>query len=411
MFQIRSSPAPVQGRFTSGIDADLERTRKRGRRPAAAVREYFVRTQAFGPLIVVAAVVAVNIGLSLGSFNGNPTGFVRFGSNLSGVTHPPASALVQSRTGYDGQYFWAIAQDPLLLHQQTIDALRTQAFRLQRVAYPGLAFVVSGGNRSALPWALLGLNCMFILAITAAFSAYAIRQGWSGWWGLAIGLLPGLKFALLGDMSDVLAVAALLSGLMLWRDRRRWAAAWLLAVAVLAREPMMLAPAAIALETSLDSWRSRHVPGALRRAWRTAWPPVVIPSVLFLLWQAYLTMRLGTSPTAPGTAYQRPVVGIVTEIHRALHGSVLVGGWDLVYLCLMVAAIVVALVGAWKRPTAASITAALVGISLLVLTFGSDWSYARLSAPMFAALLLSGLAQRRRPALFLCAAVAVLGAI
>jgi hypothetical protein len=60
----------------------------------------------------------------------------------------------------------------------------------------------------------------------------------------------------------------------------------------------------------------------------------------------------------------------------------------------------------WRRRTAASIAALLFGLSLLVLVFGDPWSYTRLSAPMFAALLLCGLELRHRPALLLCAAAA-----
>ena len=58
---------------------------------------------------------------------------------------------------------------------------------------------------------------------------------------------------------------------------------------------------------------------------------------------------------------------------------------------------------------AAGVTAALFGLSLLVVTFGNDWSYTRLSAPMFAALLFSGLQRKDRSSLALCALLPILG--
>jgi hypothetical protein len=61
-----------------------------------------------------------------------------------------------------------------------------------------------------------------------------------------------------------------------------------------------------------------------------------------------------------------------------------------------------------QKATAAGIAAALFGLSLLVVVFGDPWSYTRLSAPMYAALLLGGLQQRNRPALVICAAAAAM---
>jgi len=54
------------------------------------------------------------------------------------------------------------------------------------------------------------------------------------------------------------------------------------------------------------------------------------------------------------------------------------------------------------------VAALLFALSLLVLKFGDPWSYSRLSAPMFAALLIAGLLRRDRPALAISVAGAVL---
>ena len=56
---------------------------------------------------------------------------------------------------------------------------------------------------------------------------------------------------------------------------------------------------------------------------------------------------------------------------------------------------------------APAFAALLFGLGLLVLKFGDPWSYARLSAPMFAALVVAGLARRDRPAI----AIAIAGAV
>lgn len=380
--------------------------------PQAAVRTFLRRTQAFGPALVVAVVLALVVGPGLLLYGGNPTGFIRFGRDWVTLTHPPAGAVIDTPTGYDGQYFWALAQDPLLLSKRTVASFKDAGFRLQRIAYPALAYVLAAGRRGALPWTLLAINLAVVIALTLAFAAYARRRGWSGWWALAVGLLPGLQFATMGDMSDALAVACMLGGLMAWERRRRWAAAGLLAVAALAREPMMLAVAALAIDAGARWWACRREPGALGRTVRAAWPPLAIPTLMFLGWQAYVHVRHGTGTSAPGTAFQVPLMGLVDEFRRSLRGTVSISSsWDLVYLAAIVAGIAVACAHVRRGITAPGVAALLFGLILLVLTFGNDWSYTRLSAPLFAALLLAGLERRMRPALAVCATVAVLGAL
>ncbi len=382
------------------------------RRLAVHPREFLIRTQAFGPALIVATVLLFIIGPGLVTYRGNPTGFVRFGQEWVRDTHPPAGAVIDTKTGYDGQYFWALARDPLLLQRRTIAGFHDAGFRLQRIAYPALAYALAAGQESALPWTLLGLNVVVVIAITVAFSVYARRRGWSGWWGLAVGLLPGLQFATMGDMSDALAVALMLGGLMAWQCQRRWFAMGLLAGAALAREPMLLAVAAVAVDAGARWYPRRGEPGALRRAVRNAGPVVVGPTALYLAWQAYVHLRHGTGTSAPGTAFASPLTGLFNEAQRALAGNLNAASvWDLAYLALIVAGIGTALLLMRRGITAPAVAAVLFGLVLLFLTFGNDWSYTRLSAPLFAALLLGGLERRTPPALAACSAVAALGAL
>lgn len=376
------------------------------------VATWLSATDAFGPALVVALMLALLVLPGLVVYRGNPTGFVRFGREFAAQIDPPRHAVIDTRTGYDGQYFWALAQDPLLLHDRTVAAFKGAGFRLQRVAYPALAFVLAAGQRNAIPWTLLAINVLTILAITIAFSRYARRRGRSGWWGLAVGLLPGFMFATIGDLSDPLAVVSMLGGLMMWQQGRRWPAAGLLTLAVLAREPMLLAVAAVAVEASARAWRSRHEYRVLRSVGRSLWPAAVVPGLAFGAWQAYIHVRYGGSTAAPGTAYQLPFVGVVDEVRRALRsGSVVSSAWDLAYLGLMLAGLGAAVALARRSVSAPVIAALLFSLSLLVLTFGNDWSYTRLSAPLFATLLLAGLERRARPAIAVCVAVAALGAL
>jgi hypothetical protein len=366
-------------------------------------------TGGFGPAIVVGLALALCVASGLAAHHGNPTGFIRFGSRWAAAFQPPPHAVLVPGTGYDGQYFWALARDPLVLQARTLGVFQFQGFRLQRVAYPVLADLLAGGRQGALPWTLLAVNVLAILGITVAFSQYAIRRGWSGWWGLAVGLLPGFAYALLGDLSDALAVAAMLGGLLAWRRDRRWLAAGLLSVAVLAREPMALAVLALAVTGAARAGRGR---GRAARLKRELFPLVVLPTLVFIGWQLYIRARLGASTSAPGSAFTAPFGGIAAELRHALAaGSTVDAIWDVCYLVLMCAGIAVAIELVRRRASAPAVAALLFALTLPFLSFGGAWSYTRLSAPMFACLLLTGLERRSRAALAICVAVAALGVL
>lgn len=373
-------------------------------------------------MLAVAVLLGLVVGHRLDSvYHGNATGFALFGGRFARDTVPPRGALIRSPYGYDGQFFYLQATDPLLLHDRTVHGFGDtgQAFRMQRMAYPALAWVLSLGQRRYLPEALVGLNILVAIAITAAFASYARRRGWSGWWALAIGFMCGLLTGTLRDLSDPLAVAAMLGGLLLWERRRRWWAAAMLAIAVLAREPMALAVVAIAADAVTRWWRSRGSVGlrrvrgvaaaSARAIGRETWPVVVVPAVAYVGWQAYISLRWGGSVTSPSTAYKPPFVGIVDEFRHTFDDPLTKDRlWEVAYLVLTLLGIVAALDLVRRRVSTAAVAAALFGLSLLVLVFGDPWSYTRLSAPMFAALLLGGLELRSRLALGVCVGAAAL---
>jgi hypothetical protein len=372
------------------------------------------RLDVVGPVLAVAVLFALVIGDRLETYHGNATGFVLFGHNWVKDTHPPRGALINSPDGYDGQFFYLQSKDPLLLKDSTVAGFHraAEAFRMQRVAYPALAYVLAAGRPSAIPWSLVAINVLVVLGITGGFGVYARRRGWSGWWALAVGFLAGFLTATLRDLSDPLAVAGMLAGLMMWQRGRRWSAAALLTVAVLAREPMMLAVAAVAVDAAVGWWRTRREPGALRRMARKAGPVVIVPAVAFFAWQAYVDARYGGNAAGTSLAFLPPFQGVIDEVRHALaDGSRRSTAWDLAYLALMAGGIAAAITLVWHKVTAAGVAALLFGLSLLVLVFGDPWSYTRLSAPMFAALLLGGLEQRNRLALLICAAAAALTAV
>jgi hypothetical protein len=348
------------------------------------------------PVAVVALVLTLAITLDVRAYGDNLTGFIQFGSTFAHATHPPSGAFVSSPSGYDGQFFYVQARDPLLLHDSTVNALRAagEGFRLQRVGYPALSALVAEGQPGAIPFALLAVNVLLLLAVACGFAMYARRQGWSTLWALAVALMPGMLLATARDLSDPLAMAGLVSGLLLWRGGRRWPAALGLTVAVLTREVMMLAVVAVGAEACARGYRARATAGAWRATAAQVWPVVVIPSAIFATWQAYLMARYG-GPIG-GAGLSVPLVNLVQELRGAFRGYAPTAVWDLAHVLLILAASGTAMWSLRRRVTVINAAACALTLGVLVPTLGDVWSDARLSAPLFTLLLVDGLHQRNR---------------
>jgi hypothetical protein len=357
------------------------------------------------PTVVVGGVVAITIHEQFKMF-GDANGLIHFGSYFAPFTHPPKNAITGGKYGYDGQWYWVLAHDPLLLWKSTLAHLQFQRFRAQRIAYPALSYVVAQVLSVPTATAMLLVNMGLLVGGTFAFSLYAVRRGWSPLWGLVVGLLPGLVMATLYDLTDPLAALALLAGLIGWsRGSRRWAPL-MLAVAVLAREVIVLVVIGIALEALFRAWTGRHEPGSLRRIARDAWPGVAVPAAAFIGWHFYVeTVAIGHVGTAASTF---PFDSFIRGWNRALHLHGTMKIWDIAFEVFMCAASAVALIAVWRDHSAISLTAALMVVGLGVADYGVILGDSRDSAPLFLLLLVAGLERRSWWRLAPCVAAAAM---
>jgi hypothetical protein len=398
------SPLPL----SDAVPAALPAEGKRAVRSGASARLAGIR-RLVAPVLIVAVVLALSIASGLVKYHGNLAGFIQFGREFAGDTHPPAGAPVNSPLGYDGQFFYVQALDPLLLHNSTVSALHAAGagFRMQRFAYPALAFLLAAGQRGAIPFTLLAINVIVAIALAGGFAVYARRRGWSTLWAVPIALMPGMLLPVLRDLSDPLATATMLAGLLLWAGGRRWPAALALTVAVLSREVMVLAVLAVAAEAGVRMWRSRGEPGAWRAILAAVWPVIALPAAAFALWEAYVTIRYGGA--VGGSDVGLPFVNLVNEVTSSIRQDPAPeAGFDLIYVLLMVAASAAAFRSLRNRVTVTSAGAAALSLGVLVPTLGDVWSDTRLSAPLFALLLVDGLQRRDRVSVRIAGAAAAM---
>ena len=358
-------------------------------------------------MLVALAVYLAAVGVQLSRYDGDPTGFVQFGSQAAANIGPPADAYVLAGTiGYDGQFYYVLAASPTIgAHAKAV--FEPFEYRAQRIAYPAIAWVLSGGgSEGGLPWALLGANVGFALLATAAAGAWLGARGSSGWLALAVGLTPGVLLTILRDLTDVVGLAAALGALWAWSQRRERLTAAALVLAVLARETMLVLLAVLAF----DAWRRR------RQRERTIHSAVLVLPALacFAAWEIYATARFdGEIPwtTVPADLWQAPGVGLATALPELLNQTPKEAAWDLAYLILCAAAVAAAIAAVRRDrgPEALFCVGQAAIVVLLGEVFWTDhWSFTRVTAPLFASLLLAGVSSGSRAGVAVPCAAAVL---
>jgi hypothetical protein len=219
--------------------------------------------------------------------------FVHFGSTFLSAAHTSdvirPSLGAQNTFGYDGQYYFALAADPAHAHDYMPG---TAGIVYARVFYPAVSRVASLGSVTALPYAMLAINLLAVLAGTLAIALWLVKRGFSPWPALLYGLYPGLIVTAFRDLTEPLAYGLAAFAVLVFdrkQGRRLVLSALLFALAVLTREtivPFALAgAAALALED---------------RRWRRAATFAAATCGPLLLWRLIVMVWLDTSTQEVG---------------------------------------------------------------------------------------------------------------
>ncbi len=366
-------------------------------------------------VVVAAAVVVAPLWLIvLAQFDGNVVDLAIFGGELAPRVRPPADAHPLAGPGYDGQFFWRLATDPLLHGSEVLHTFDAEAYRVQRILYPALAWLIAAGRPSLLPVTLQLVAWAAVLGLVALLAGTAQRHGRSAWWGLPLGLMPGMYLGAVRGLADPLA-ATLLVAAVVAMERRRWGwAALAAAAAVLARETMMLLPIAM---LAVGVAAAAQLPDRLRPAPlpRPAWVVAGVAAAAYTAWQAYAAVRIGSVPylSTPDGQFTGPFSALVGQLD--VTGRDVANGGRFLLLAianpLYLAAIAVgaglAVWAAARCLESVSVCAVLFAAVAVTQAYGDHWSYTRATAPLFALLAYLALTRgyRRTMTLIACGAL------
>lgn len=240
------------------------------------------------PWMVVLLVGLAYIALTLARYGGDPLMFALVGTRY-GQGDP------QGTEGYDGQFAYFIARDPLNGWRRC----DVPAYRYQRILYPLLAWGLALGRSALVPWTLMLVNLVALVGGTYATERLLAARDRSRWYALAYGLYGGLVAGLRLDLTEPLAYGLTQAGFWLWQkdNAGNRGAVWgfvVLALAVFAKETALVAVAGLGVYLALE------------RRWRAALTLGLVVGVPFAVWQGALWAWLGRPGIGSGGAMATP---------------------------------------------------------------------------------------------------------
>jgi hypothetical protein len=232
--------------------------------------------------------------------------------------------------GYDGQFYWGIAVDPLAtghVHHFFDKA----SYRYGHPLYGWLGWLLSAGRPRAVPLALAAIGLGSLFAAATAAAALGLGRGRFGWEGLFVALNPGLIYSGAHDLAEPLATALLLGAFAAYARGRR-ALVWsCLALLPLSKEPLIVVLFAVVGWELVESRRRRAA----------LFATAAIPA---LLWWTYARIRLGAWFTSGDTALGEPLAGWRRTLFHGRHA----GAGGAIALAIMTALVVLLAIAALR---------------------------------------------------------------
>jgi hypothetical protein len=241
---------------------------------------------AAGVTVLAAAFVMARLAVVA---HGDITRFIDVGSAFAQVHHVPRGITIAPGGGYDGQFYYRLALDPANLHRTAYGITLDNGYRIQRISYPVLAWLLAAGQQAAVPYSLVAVNVVALAALAWLAALLARDCGRRPAWGLLVAGYFGFLFSLGRDLTEICEACFVVAGLLSLRRGRPVWAGLALAAAVLSRETALVVVAGVALVAVRDVVLGRRRPVRADLAF-------ILPVVLYAAWQAIGWAVYGSIP-------------------------------------------------------------------------------------------------------------------
>ncbi len=232
--------------------------------------------------------------------------FVLAGSLYAHRGRTPKGLPIRAGSGYDGQFYYRLALDPFNLARTSFGIQLDTLSRVERMAYPFLAWVISQGHSADVPLALVAVNIFAAGMLGLAGGLLARSAGRHALWGLVFAGYWGYLWTLGRDLTELTTAALVIFGLAaLLRNAPFWAGLAFLG-AIVSKETAVLLVAMLAAATAWTRWSGRATDvlpvnessglGTRPRLLRRSDLAFFVPLIGFAAWQLVLLWATGHSP-------------------------------------------------------------------------------------------------------------------
>lgn len=258
---------------------------------------------AVGTLVILLALVS----LGVSHYGGNVSGLLHMDKEFGDLHKVPHGVVLYSDGAYDGMLYYQIARDLPALFTGGTPTLNSP-YRFQRILLPLLTYIVSFGQEQWFSLALLVINlaaavCTLLvtLKITRGKTVHAV----------AAVLNPAMLIGILYMLTEPLSMVCITLFFFVWLGKNQklsTASLAFLLLSLLARETTVFL---IGLLFLWSLWNKQWKQAAL----------LLIPVALFILWQYFLVLRLGSVGfQANNNIVDPPFVGIAKALYWLWQG-------------------------------------------------------------------------------------------
>jgi hypothetical protein len=287
--------------------------------------------------------------------------------------------VAQGSAGYDGQFYYRLAIVPFST-APTVAGVRFDypVYRSQRILYPLVVNVLSGGDPCRVLWTMPAVNVAVLMLLVFFAARLIAMSGCPPLFAAIAGLWPGFLFSLARDLTEPLAVTLVLGALLATARRAPWWAALSLTLAGLTRETAMIAAVILLLYGAVLSVKEHRfsffvVAGAVPIAAYYCWK-----RFLFSLWDLPVNWGTTTISGVPLAAF----LGLLRDSYEASGHFGRVHGIELVLLIAYAVVVFTAMIRSSAHPIVKACCIAyflfVAGLSRDV--WVEDWAFLRVTA-------------------------------
>jgi hypothetical protein len=332
-------------------------------------------------MLAVVLLYGALVAFRLVSLQGDWSAFIVAGSRFVRADVVRDIAVLQPSDGYDGQFYYRLALEPLTDRQMKYGiAIDDPRYRQQRILYPLLVNLLSFGNHRLVPSLMVLVNFAAMVLMGFLGALYARQHNRHALYGLAFPIYAGFFFSLSRDLAEAIELTCVLAALLCVSRRKDLAAALLISLAILAKETALLVAIGImGTMILIPSFSGKRLRGFI----------YLIPLAVYASWQSWLNLHWHR--TIAGAVQNNigfPLTGIVGFI-RSISSST--GFFERMYLVeiMVILIFTIAILFSLRTSTAnlgVKVSWLLYGALIVSLTrsvWVEDWAFLRATTEFY----------------------------